>query len=86
MNATETDRQQSLAKELAASYHQLTLLYAWKDLSDLMDRIVQESNRQVDTCPTENLIVAVVAEARGFRKAVDKIRKHMDFAMNGGMR
>jgi len=86
MNAVETDRQQAVARELGVSYREMTQIYAWKDLDALMTKIVQDSNHEVDLAAIEHLNVAMVARARGLREAVDKIRKHVDYAMNGGLR
>lgn len=86
MNTLEADRAKSLSQELASSYKTMVQIYAWKDLNELMQKMVDDSYKQVDVTPIEILSIAVVAEASGIRKAIAKIRKHVDYAMNGGPR
>jgi hypothetical protein len=86
MTNSESDRQSSIAREIGASYRRCTQEYAWKDLTDYMTKIVDESNHDVDVKDIEFLSVALVARSRGLREAIDKIRKHIDYALNGGVR
>lgn len=80
----EDERKKRAAVEMANAYREMQMSVAWKDLNDLFEKIVTESNREVDQIPIESLEVSIVAKARGLREAIDRIRKHIGYRTSEG--
>lgn len=72
------------SETLSASYRWIMQQEAWSDLNHLMDGLIKDSNRDLDTMPIEKLSGTVAAHGRGMRDAVQKIRAHVDYALGGG--
>lgn len=68
-------------KELAASYHEMMKHYAWKHLTEQIEKIYQDSYRTEDQCDIRELTVGIAAEARGKRNAIDEIRRKINSAV-----
>lgn len=66
------------------SYRWLIKQEAWRDLSEVMEKIIQDSTRELDTIPVEQMSIAVAAHGRGMRDAVARLRHHVDYRVNGG--
>lgn len=50
----------------------------WDELEDLIDSIINESIADEDSITTDNLNIAVIAENRGIRKGLNKLRRQID--------
>lgn len=70
--------------DLEIAYRQMLNMPAWKDLDKLIEKMLVDSNKMVDEVSIKDLTVADVAQARGIRYAVGKIRKHIDNALTRG--
>jgi hypothetical protein len=83
--STTDDVQKRIASEMAIAYRQMCDMSAWKDLERLLEKMLKESNSQVDEVAIKDLTVADVAQSRGIRYVVGKIRRHIEEALNGGV-
>lgn len=73
-----------MSETLSASYRWMMQQEAWGDLQRFLDKIVADSNRDLDVMPVEHLSATVAAYGRGMREAVQKIRNHIDYETMGG--
>lgn len=70
--------------ELANAYRDMMAMFAWKHLKgNIIERIKLDVNRDIDSMPINELTVAHVAEARGIRKAFEKIDDELNWILNG---
>jgi len=76
------DRKQ-MAIELSNSYLNIMNSFAWRDLDALLDKIAADSVTACDECDIKDLTAASIGHLRGVRETIRKIRKHIDFSVNG---
>lgn len=71
-------------KDLAESYRVMMGLTAWRHFEvNILARIEDMATRDEDNTPIEDLSAARIAECRGRRKAIEKIRSDVDYIING---
>lgn len=70
--------------DLTGEYKILVSNPAWRDLDELLTKIHNESNTDLDSIHLTNLNVSFAAHARGLREAVRRIRSHVDYQLGGG--
>lgn len=70
-------------ESLTASYRAMQQQEAWHDLLNLMDKIVEDSNKELDVIAVEHLSATVAAHGRGMRDAVKRLRSHMERSLMG---
>lgn len=76
--------QDKAQKDLALSYQTMMGLAAWKHFKvNILDRIEQMAINDEDSVPLDELTPARIAEARGRRKAIDKIYNDIDYILRG---
>jgi hypothetical protein len=73
-----------MSESLSASYKWVQQQEAWGDLSRFLDKLITDSNRDLDVMAVEHLSATVAAHGRGMRDAVAKIRAHIDYQTVGG--
>lgn len=73
-----------MSESLSGSYKWVQQQEAWGDLSRFMDKLVLDSNSDLDLTPVEHLSATVAAHARGMRDAIKRIRAHIDYQIVGG--
>ena len=61
-------------KNRAARWRQFMDGQCWKELEQMMDEIVKTATRDEDAIPTRELTVGIVAESRGVREGIRRIR------------
>lgn len=83
-NGMNDDDRRKMAVELANSYLRIMPSFAWKDLDEYLDKLSQDSVKACEECDMRDLTVAAIGHLRGVRETIRKIRKHVDFAVNGG--
>lgn len=66
------------------SYRWLIKQEAWRELNEVMEKIILDSTRELDTIPVEQMSITVAAHGRGMRDAVARLRHHVDYRVNGG--
>lgn len=64
--------------ELANSFRSMVGFPAWKHLEHVMRMMVEDHTMTEDQTPIDKLTVALVAEARGVRKAIRLIKEEVD--------
>jgi len=71
-------------KELAEQYRVMMGLAAWKHFeTNILNRIEEQAVKDEDMVPLDDLSVSKIAECRGRRKAIDKIKNDLDYIVNG---
>lgn len=73
-----------MSKSLSESYQWCHQQEAWTDLMELLQKIVDDSNKELDVMAVEHLSATVAAHGRGMRDAIARIKKHIDYEMSGG--
>ncbi len=73
-----------MSESLSASYRWVMQQEAWGDLDRFLDKLVTDSNRDLDVMAVEHLSATVAAHGRGMRDAVAKIRSHIEYQLVGG--
>ena len=73
-----------MSESISASYKWVQQQEAWGDLNRFLDKLVADSNRDLDIMAVEHLSATVAAHGRGMRDAVTKIRSHIDYQIVGG--
>lgn len=72
--------------DLAESYRVMLSLGAWKHFEqNTLSRIEQQATKSEDEIPISDLhnATAYIAEARGKRKTIEKIRSDIDYIVSG---
>lgn len=71
-------------KDLAEAYQVMLGLAAWKHFeTNILNRIEDQATKDEDNVPLDELSTAKIAECRGRRKAIDKIKSDLDYIVNG---
>jgi len=71
-------------KDLADSYRLMMDLAAWKHFERMiMNPIEDKATKDEDSVSLDDLTVAKIAECRGRRAAIDKIKNDLDYIVNG---
>lgn len=73
-------------KDLTTSYQVMVSLGAWKHLEEnILKRVEQQALKDEDLIPTAELEHAsvIIAECRGRRRAIEKIRSDVLYIVNG---
>jgi hypothetical protein len=69
--------------EIADSYRTIVSTIAWRDLEKFLDSIEENSNKDIDAIQISELTLSEIGRSRGLREAVNKIRSHVDYLLNG---
>lgn len=72
-------------RELSDQIKIIQSMGAWKHINNIFNRIEEQATKDEDNIPLEDLqhSIALIAEARGKRKAIEKIHRDLDFLLNG---
>ena len=71
-------------KDLAEAYRLMMNLAAWKHFeTNVLNRIEEQATKDEDNVPLDELTTARIAECRGRRKTIDKIKNDIDYIVNG---
>lgn len=71
-------------KDLADSYRVMMDLTAWKHFDRMiLNAIDEKATKDEDSVSLDDLTVAKIAECRGRRAAIDKIKNDLDYILNG---
>lgn len=80
------EEHRKMALELANSYLNIAGTFAWKDLSEYLDKLGNDAIKECEECATKDLTLVHVGKLRGIREVINKIKKHVDFSVNAGPR
>lgn len=71
-------------KDLAQAYQVMMGLAAWKHFEvNVLNRIESQAMKDEDNIPLDELSTARIAECRGRRKAIDKIKNDLQYIVEG---
>ena len=71
-------------KDLAEAYQVMMGLAAWKHFEvNILNRIDDQATRDEDMIPLDDLSMVRIAELRGKRRAIDKIKTDIEYIVNG---
>ncbi len=71
-------------KDLADSYRVMMEMSAWKHFErNVLNRIEDQATKDEDSVALDDLTTARIAECRGRRKAIVKIKTDLDYIVNG---
>jgi hypothetical protein len=73
-----------MSESLSASYRWMQQQEAWGDMNRFLDKLIADSNNDLDITPIEHLSATVAAHGRGIREAVKRLRTHIDYQIVGG--
>ena len=79
----EKSPEKQMRIELANSYRSMVGMAAFKDLDEKMNAIMDEAIKTIDNCSVEDVNMSVLCNSRGMRQAIDKIRRHIEYSING---
>lgn len=80
----DPEQKRKAAIELANAYRDMMAMFAWKHLqSVVISRIKADALKATDDRPIVELTLAEVAEARGVRKAFERIQTELDWILHG---
>lgn len=80
---TETEQKKQSAIELANAYRDMMAMFAWKHLQTVViERIKADALKATDDRPINELTMAEVGEARGARKAFERIDAELNWILH----
>lgn len=78
------ERKLQASIELANAYREMMSTFAWKHLQGVVIAgIKSDTNHDLDQMPIAELTVGHVAEARGIRKAFERIEAELNWILQG---
>lgn len=70
-------------QELAEQFRLMMEMSAWKHFEGVMRRLYEMAVKDEDNVPLDEVSIARIAECRGRRKAIDKLRDEVQFIVYG---
>lgn len=85
MSSDTLVKEREAKNQLAESYRTMLEFAAWKDLMAQLESFEKRAIQDEDNIPLSDLgmAIGIIAQSRGIRDTVRRIRQHVDWIMHG---